>query len=182
MKLDIRRNRSARPYSRKEYAGRMLWALATPFFRASPRICHGWRAAILRLFGAKIGDRVHIYPGARIEIPWNLSVGDDSSIGEAAWIYNLGKVTIGSESTISHRAHLCAGTHDYTDTALPLKRLPIVIGSGVWICADAFVGPGVCVQDGAVVAAGAVVVKDVPSAMVVGGNPARILKHRVMVS
>ena len=112
MKLDIAAARAARPYTRSEYVGRVLWALATPLFRLSPRPLHGWRRTLLRLFGARVGRDVSIHPSARIVIPWNLSIGDESSLGDRALVYNLGLVTIGARSTVSHLAHLCAGSHD----------------------------------------------------------------------
>ena len=139
--------------------GRILWALATPLFRLSPRPLFGWRRALLRLFGARVGRHVHVYPSARIYLPWNLTLGDAASIGEWALIYNLGPITIGDRATISHRAHLCAGTHDYRDPTLPLLRLPIEIGPQAWVCADAFVGPTVRVGEGAIVGAAAGVVE-----------------------
>lgn len=164
-----------------EYTQRILWGCMFPFFRFSPRVAFGWRCFLLRLFGAKIGTETHIYNSALISMPWNLTVGDHSAIGEWTLIYNLGPITIGSRSTISHRSHLCAGTHDYIDLALPLLKPPIVIKDQAWICADAFVGPGVTVGEGAVVGAGAVVTKDVPAWMVVVGNPAKILKERKII-
>ena len=111
-----------------------------------------------------------------------LKIGDWSAIGEEALIYNLGSVTIGSMVTVSQRAHLCAGTHDYTQAALPLLKPPIVIRDQVWICADAFIGPGVTVGEGAVVGARSVAVKDVPAWTVVAGNPAREIKKREIAS
>jgi putative colanic acid biosynthesis acetyltransferase WcaF len=110
----------------------------------------------LRCFGATIGAQVNIYPSTWIYFPWKLKVGDWSAIGEEACIYNLGQVTIGDKVTISHRAQLCAGTHDYTEADLPLLRPPIEICDQAWICADAFVGPGVVVGEGAIVGARAV--------------------------
>ena len=133
------------------------------------------------MFGAKIGQRVNIYPSVLIYFPWNLEIGDDSAIGEWALVYNLGKVTIGKKSTSSHRAHLCAGTHDYRDPFLPLLKPPIVIGDEVWVCADAFVGPGVTIEAGAIVGAASSVFADVSSWNVVGGNPARFIKKREMI-
>lgn len=180
MTLKIAAARDARPYSGKEYLGRVLWAAAVPFFRFSPRPLFAWRAWVLRRFGAHVGQRVHIYPSVRIVIPWNLSIGDDSSIGDEALVYSLGVVTIGSRATVSHRAHLCAGSHDYLDPALPLLRLPISIGDDAWVCAQSLVGPGVVIGDGAVVGAGAVVMKDVAAWTVVAGNPAQPVKRRVM--
>ena len=135
---------------------------------------------LLRLFGARIGRHAHVYPSARIYLPWNLSLGDQASIGEWALIYNLGPITIGDRATVSHRAHLCAGTHDYRDPALPLLRLPIEIGAQAWVCADAFVGPGRSVGEGAIVGAAAVAVSDVAPWQIVAGNPARVIKTRVL--
>lgn len=180
MKLDIAAARAARPYTRSEYVGRVLWALATPLFRLSPRPLHGWRRALLRLFGARVGRDVSIHPSARIVIPWNLSIGDESSLGDRALVYNLGHVTIGARSTVSHLAHLCAGSHDYLDPVLPLLRLPIEIGSDVWVCTQAFVGPGLTLGDGSVVGACAVVTRSVDAWTVVAGNPAKPVRARVM--
>jgi len=113
-------------------------------------------------------------------MPWNLEIGDWSSIGEHAYIYNLGMIRIGKAATISYRSHLCAGTHDYEDPTMPLLKPPIFIGNQAWICTEAFVGPGVAVGEGAVVGARAVVVKDVSPWTVVAGNPALIVKQRVL--
>ena len=180
MSLDIQAARTARPYSRKEYVGRVLWMLAWPLFRLSPRPFFGWRRFMLRCFGASVGRQVHIYPSARVEIPWNLRIGDEASIGENVLVYSLGLVEIGPRTTISHNAHLCAGTHDYRKHGLPLLRLPIRIGADAWICAQSFVGPGVVVGDGAVVGACAVVMGPVDPWVVVSGNPARFVKQRVL--
>ena len=147
-------------------------------FRWSPRICFGWRRWLLRCFGAQIGRQVHIYNSARIYFPWNLSVGNWSAIGEDALIYNLGHISIGNRVTVSHRVHLCAGTHDYRKPDMPLLKPPIVIKDQAWICADAFIGPGVIVGEGAVVGARAVVMKNVEPWSVVAGNPARVIKQR----
>lgn len=178
--LDVKANRAARKYDPSEMRRRVLWMLVQPLFRFSPRPCFGWRRSILRALGAKVGDHVNIYGSATIYYPWNLEIGAFSSIGEHALIYNLGLVQIGTRVTISQRAHLCAGTHDYSDPAMPLLKPPIRVEDDAWICADAFVGPGVVVGAGAVVGARAVAVKDVPAWQVVGGNPARGLKPRVL--
>lgn len=176
--LDVAQNRQAKKYTVDEMTRRVLWTLARPLFRCSPRPCFAWRRFLLRCFGAKIGRSVHIYSSATVYFPWNLEVGDESAIGEQVFIYNLGRVTLGSRVTISHRAHLCAGTHDHTKPDFPLLRPPIVIGSDAWICADAFVGPGVTVGDGAIVGARAVAMKDVKPRAIVVGNPARESKNR----
>jgi putative colanic acid biosynthesis acetyltransferase WcaF len=177
--LDVEQNRRAQKYSKGELLRRVLWAGVQPLFRLSPRPCFGWRAFLLRLFGAKIGRHVHIYSTVHVTMPWNLEMGDYSAIGEHAFIYNLGRITIEERATISHRAHLCAGTHDYTKADFPLLKPPIRIRSLAWVCTDAFIGPGVTVGEGAIVAARAVAVKDVPPWTIVGGNPARHIKERV---
>jgi putative colanic acid biosynthesis acetyltransferase WcaF len=179
--LDIKANRGTAKYSSGEMALRILWGMGKLFFRFSPRPFFGWRCLVLRCFGARVGKRVHIYNTAVVYFPWNLEIGDWSSIGEDALVYNLGRVKIGNKSTISHRAHLCAGTHDYTRVDLPLLKPGIVIGDQAWICADAFVGPGVNVGTGAVVGARAVVMKPVESWTVVAGNPARRVKQRQII-
>lgn len=181
MSLDVEANRSSRKYCSGELVRRVLWSLCWPGFRFSPRLCFGWRRLFLRAFGARVGKHVHVYNTVKIYLPGNLTVGDWSAIGEHALIYNLGPVTIGSSVTVSQWVHLCAGTHDYTRADMPLLKLPITIGDEAWICADAFVGPGVIVGPGAVVAARAVALAHVPAWTVVVGNPARFLKKRILV-
>lgn len=111
-------------------------------------------------------------------MPWNLKIGDWSSIGFDALIYNLGKICIGERVTISQRAHLCAGTHDFREPTMRLIKSQITINDNVWICADAFIGPDVIVGAGAVVGARSVVIKGVMADTVVGGNPSRVIGTR----
>ena len=173
--------RSSVNYTIREQLARLFWSIGRAAFRLTPRPLFGWRRALLRLFGAKVGSNVNIYPSALIYYPWNLNIGDWSAIGEWALIYNLGTTTIGQRTTISQRAHLCAGTHDYRDPAMRLLKPPIHIADDAWICADAFVGPGVTIGEGAVVGARAVAVgKDVPAWTVVVGNPAKEIRKRVL--
>lgn len=169
------------PYSRGEYLRRAAWLCvgATLFRLPLPRAA-GWRRMILRLFGAEMGTASAVHQSVKIIHPWLLRMGHWSIIGPRVLVYNLGMIEIGSHSVVSQGSHLCAGTHDYTDPTLPLERPPIVVGDGVWIATDAFIGPGVTVGHNSVVAARAVVTKDVPEAVVVGGNPAKVIKPRVM--
>jgi putative colanic acid biosynthesis acetyltransferase WcaF len=176
--LDIERNRAARKYEPGALVRRVLWGLGHYLFRYSPRLLYGWRRFLLRLFGATVGRNVRIHNTATIYFPWNLSVGDWSSVGEHAMIYNLGPVRIGEKVTVSQQAHLCAGTHDASDPTMPLQKPPIAVGDQAWICADAFVGPGVTVAEGAVVGARAVAVNDVEAWTIVAGNPARAVGER----
>jgi putative colanic acid biosynthesis acetyltransferase WcaF len=180
MPLQIEACRRTRNYSLREQGLRVGWALIRPAFAWSPRVCWRWRNLLLRLFGAKLGRGVRVDPSARIFAPWALVVGDHTSIGWNTVLYNLGPMEIGSRVTISQGAHLCGGTHDHTDPTMPLRRLPIVVGDEAWICADAFIGPGVTVGQRAVVGARAVAIRDVPADMIVAGNPAAVVKPRVI--
>jgi len=137
-----------------------------------------WRRAVLRLFGAKVGRHVHVYPSARLYMPWNVEIGDWSAVGDDVLIYSLGRVRIGNNATVSYRAHICAGTHDFSEPSLPLLKPPVVIEDGAWIGTDAFIGAGVTIGHGALVGARAVVVKDVAPLDVVAGNPARKIGTR----
>ena len=178
--LDVRANRSARKYTRREMAMRVLWLPGQYLLRWSPRPFFGWRRWVLRLFGATVGRDVHVHNSTRVTMPWNLTLRDWAAVGEDVLIYNLGPVEVGERATVSHRAHLCAGTHDYRRADLPLLKPPIVVGPQAWVCADAFVGPGVTVGEGAIVGAAAVVTRDVADWMIVSGNPAAEIKRREM--
>lgn len=176
--INVKANRSARKWSRKEQMMRVLWGLTQPLFSLSPRSLWAWRRQLLRLFGAKIGPEVHIYPSARITMPWNLDIGDSAAIGDRVNLYALGSITIGARATVSQGAHLCAGTHNISDATRPLLKPPITIGSDAWVCADAFVGPGVTVGEHAIVGARAVIMKDVAAHSIMVGNPARQITKR----
>ncbi|MFM9997139.1 MAG: putative colanic acid biosynthesis acetyltransferase [Phycisphaerales bacterium] len=167
------------PYSAREKVARMLWAMVqgTAFAWSYPT-WYGWRNFLLRRFGAGLHATVHIRRTARIECPWNLSMGANSSLGDFAIAYCLGPITIGGRASVSQYAHLCAGTHDYTKANMPLIRPPIVIGADAWIAADAFVGPGVTVGEGAILGARAVALKDLEPWTIYSGNPARAVKER----
>jgi len=158
---------------------RILWAgVEATLFHCSFHTMNRWRCFLLRLFGAKIGKRCVIRRTVRVYYPWLLEMGDMCIVGDKAELYNLGKITLGDRSMVSQEAYLCAGTHDYTQASLPLLRVPVTIGKEAWVCARAFIGPGVTVGEGAVVAACAVAVKNVDPWMIVGGNPAKVIKRR----
>jgi putative colanic acid biosynthesis acetyltransferase WcaF len=171
--INVAANRRTRKWSKRQQIGRFLWGLALPIFRLSPRPLWGCRRGLLRLFGAKVGRHVHVYPTVRVTIPWNLVLEEGCAVGNRAILYALGPIRIGARATVSQGAHLCAGTHDIKDPSRPLIKPPITIGNDAWVCADAFIGPGVVVGEGAIVGARAVVMKEVPANTIVAGNPAR---------
>ncbi len=176
--LDVRGNRSARKYSIREQGLRIAWSLGSWLIKLSPRPFFEWRCGVLRLFGARIGKHVRLYSSSRIYMPWNVEIEDWAALGEDTFIYSLGKVHIGKNVSLAYRAHVCTGSHDLEDPALPLLKLPVRIEAGAWVGTDAFIGPGVTVGQGAVVGARAVVVKDVGPLDIVVGNPARVVRQR----
>ena len=171
---DITANRRIRSWSNGALLGRVLWGLCQPLFRFSPRPLWAWRVWLLRAFGAQIGRDVRIHPSARIMIPWHLQIGDQAGIGDRAILYALGPIQIGCRATISQHAHLCAGTHHWRDPARPLIKAPISIGPDAWVCADAFVGPGVSIGAGAILGARAVAMIDLAADHIGQGNPMQV--------
>lgn len=152
---------------------RQLWNLLYIVgFRPSPRHCHGWRSFLLRLFGARLGKGCHVYPAARVWAPWNLELGAHVGVADGAILYSMDRIVIGDYAVISQGAHLCGGTHDYNSANFQLVVKPIEIGARAWICAEAFIHPGVVIPEGAVVGARSVVVKSLPTPWTVyAGNP-----------
>lgn len=160
---------------------RVLWGIISLlFFRYSPKPLHAWRAFLLRLFGAKVGRGVHIYPGVKIWAPWNLELAEQCGIANGVILYSQGKISVGKRVVISQGAHLCAGTHDYTRHGFPLITKPIIIEDHVWIAAESFVHPGVKVGEGCVIGARSVVTRDMPAWMVCSGHPCKPIKERIM--
>jgi putative colanic acid biosynthesis acetyltransferase WcaF len=158
---------------------RLVWALVYyVFFRFTPVPLFSFRRLVLVVMGAKIAVGARVYPSCRVWIPENLIVGADATIGPGVNVYNQGKISIGPRSIISQRAHLCASTHDYNERLHPLLVSPISIGSDVWICTEAFIGPGVSLGNGSVVGARAVQVRNTVDWSVNAGNPSVYIKNR----
>ncbi len=167
------------PHGLRNRAGRAIWAVAyVLLFRPSPRVMHRWRNLVLRLFGARLHATARVYRRARCWAPWNLSMDENSCIGDDVDIYNVALVSIGAHSTVSQYSFLCAATHDHEDPAHPLVFKPITIGSRCWVAADVFVGPGVTIGDGTVVGARSSVFGDLPEWVVASGTPARPQRTR----
>lgn len=166
----------------KNRIGRLSWGIVRVFlFRPfAGRIFNRWRIFLLRCFGAEIGAHCSVYASVHVWAPWNLTMGDYVAVGPGAELYAVDRITIGSMVTISQRAYLCTASHDISSLLKPLTHRPIIIGNYTWIAAEAFVGMGVTIHDGAVVGARAVVTKDIPGWSVVAGNPARIFKKRLL--
>lgn len=165
------------PHSRTNKAMRMLWRVVWVLaYRPSPTVFHGWRRFLLRTFGAKIANNAYPHPSVRIWAPWNLEMGALSCLGPHVDCYCVDRVMIGTRTTISQYTFLCTATHEYRSAHMPLVTSPIVVGDRAWVAADAFIGPGVTIGEGAVVGARSSVYRDVEPWTVVAGNPARIMK------
>lgn len=165
----------------KNRIGRALWNVCYIFlFRPFPgRIFNPWRKLVLKAFGAKLKGDVTVPNTTRIWAPWNLEMetaGFDGHIN----CYNVDKVILRPLAVVSQGAFLCTASHNIYSKNHELTTAPIVIEEKVWIGADAFVGMGVTIGQGAVVGARAAVFKDVEPWTIVGGNPARPIKKRVL--
>lgn len=167
----------------KSRVKRLLWNITyKTVFRFSPRFMfHKWRIFLLRTFGAKIGFGCKVDPTCFIWAPWNLEMGDFVCLAGATDIYTVDHIKIGSNVAISQRAFVCTASHDISSLDRPLIHSAIEIHDNAWVCAESFIGGGVIINEGAVVAARAVVTKDVVSWAVVAGNPARFIKKRIIV-
>lgn len=166
-------------WTTREKIVRLVWAVVqATLFRMSFHTWYRWRVWLLNRFGARIDRAARIRRTVRIEIPWNITIGHSSSIGDRVTLYALGPITLADRVSISQNAHLCAGTHDATVPDLPLLRPPIIVENDVWIAADVFVGPGVTLREGSLLGARACVFKDTEPWTIYGGNPAKPLKKR----
>ena len=158
---------------------RVVWGMAwLVFARFTPPPLHGWRAFVLRCFGARVGRGARVYGSARIWLPANLELGEGVLIGPGARLYNQGHIRIGAHSVISQRAHICASSHDVRDPYFQLVLRPVTIGAGCWVAAEAFVGPGVSMGNRSVLAARGVLFGNAEADGIYAGNPAQFLKPR----
>jgi putative colanic acid biosynthesis acetyltransferase WcaF len=160
---------------------RALWGLfQLPFWSHAPGALSPLRIALLRLFGAEIGPACLIGSGVKIWVPWNLTIGERSTIGANTEVQNFAPVVIGRHVVISQRNYINTSAHDPTHPYFPLVSQPITIGSQSWIAAECILGPGAQVGEGAVISAGSVVSKPMPPWMICAGNPCRPLVERVV--
>ena len=161
---------------------RLLWSIVwTVGAKWLPRsIGSGWKRFLLRLFGAKIASTATVYSSAKVYYPANLEMDEYACIASDVDCYNVAPIRLGKFSTVSQGAFLCTASHDITSPNHELITSPISIGNQAWVGAEAFVGMGVTIGEGAVVGARAAVFKDVEPWSVVGGNPAKFIKKRII--
>jgi len=169
----------------KSKIARAAWNVVWLFlFRPTPqrglRFFNAWRIFLLRLFGAKIGKQCVIMSSVQVWQPWNLEIGDCVALSENVVCYSVDKIRVGNNVTISREVFLCCASHDVSSSVMELTYVPITIGDNAWIASRAIILPGRMIGEGAVVAAGAVVVDDAEPWAIVGGNPAKFIKKREM--
>lgn len=153
----------------------LTWKLLASW---TPRSFRGWRHFLLRLFGAQLGYGSDVRGSATVWYPPHLHMADRVLLAERVTCYNMAPIYIGQGALVSQGAHLCAGTHDIHGPTFQLIARPIKIGARAWIAAEAFVGPGVEVGEGAVLGARGVAFSALEPWGVYAGNPARRLKRR----
>ena len=180
LKVDLSQYKNA--LSRKNQIARFAWTFVWALFaRPIPRsLLSGWKRFLLRCFGAKIHKTAVVYSSVKVYMPWNLEMGEYACLSSDVDCYNVNKVILGNYATVSQKVFLCTASHDITNSLHPLITKKIVIEDQVWIGTDAFIGMGVTVGQGAVIGARACVFSYVEPWTVVGGNPAKFIKKRVL--
>jgi acetyltransferase-like isoleucine patch superfamily enzyme len=139
---------------------------------------HIFRQVIYGLAGMKLGKGSTIHMWARFYNPAKIVIGQDSIIGDHAFIDGRDKVKIGNHVDIASEVMIYNSEHDLTAEDFMATIAPVEIGDYVFIGPRSIVMPGVKIGNGAVVAGGAVVTKDVPEFAIVGGVPAKQIGER----
>jgi putative colanic acid biosynthesis acetyltransferase WcaF len=158
----------------RSYATRALWLLINAVVMRNPLLpIYSLKVAVLRAFGARIGEGVLVKPGVNVSRPWNLTIGDHCWIGERVWLDSTGPLQIGSHVVISQGAFLSCGTHDWQDPGMGSVVAPITVEDGAWIASFARIAGNVRIGQEAVVALGSVVFTDCEPRGTYRGNPAQ---------
>lgn len=135
------------------------------------------RELLAQLTGRPVHESVTLFPPFTADFGRNIHLGERVFINSGCRFQDQGGVTIGDDSLIGHNEVLATLDHDvHPDRRADMHPAPIVIGRKVWIGANATILKGVTIGDGAIVAAGAVVTKDVPADSIVVGAPARVVR------
>lgn len=136
------------------------------------------RELFSKLTGKPVDESFFMFPPFHTDFGKNISVGKNVFFNTGCTFQDRGGITVGDGTMIGQNVTLLTLNHGFAlkdrNTTYPL---PIVIGQNVWISANATVVPGVTIGDNAVIAAGAVVTKDVPKNAVVAGVPAKVIRY-----
>lgn len=158
----------------------LWWLVQATLFKCSPQVLYGFRAFLLRLFGAKVGKSVVIRPTVTVTYPWNVSIGDYAWIGDDVVLYSLGEIKIGDHAVVSQRSYLCTGDHDHTQIDFPIRGHQIIIENEAWVATDVYIAPNVTIGRGAVIGARSSVFKNMPEGYLCFGSPCKPIKLREM--
>jgi len=153
----------------------VAWCLLASW---TPPPLYRWRRVVLLAFGARMHPTSKVYGSVRIWSPRNLVMDAHAAVGPRATLYTMATITLGAYSIVSQGAHLCTGSHDVEDPHFQLIRKPIRVGERAWVAADAFVGPGVVVGDGAILGACGCAMTDLEPWSIYRGNPAAKVRER----
>ena len=136
------------------------------------------RKNLLKKCGVKIGSGSHLYGGFHIRNPKGLEMGRNCSIGSKVLLDARKGLVLGNSVVIAYEAIIWILHHDYNDLHFCSKGSPVFIDDYAWICSRSIILPGIKIGEGAVVASGAVVTKDVPPYAIVAGVPAKVIGSR----
>lgn len=139
---------------------------------------HSIRNSIWKLSGMRIGSRSTLHTGVRVFDPRNIEIGEGTIIGYATFIDGRDHVKIGSHTDIASEVMIYSSEHDINSSDFHAIHAPVKIGDYVFIGPRSIILAGVTIGNGAVVAAGAVVTKDVEPGKIVGGVPAKEIGTR----
>lgn len=134
----------------------------------------------IRLCGVRAGENVKFYPNFSVRNPRGLEIEEGVSIGPNVLLDARKGLKICKSAVIAYEAIIWSLNHDYDDVYFSGKGSKTEIGAYSWICSRAIILPGIKVGEGAIVASGAVVTKDVPPYTIVGGVPAKEIGKREM--
>lgn len=135
---------------------------------------------VLRKLFGRTGENFCVKPSFRCDYGYNIYVGENFFANYDCIILDVCKVVIGDNCMMAPRVCIYTATHPL-DAETRISGLEygkeVIIGDNVWLGGNSVIAPGVTIGNNVVVGAGAVVVKDVPNNVVVGGNPAKIIKY-----
>lgn len=165
--------------TRRQHAGRAIDSITSLLAQLACYLPNNrLRILVLRLLGASIGAGCAVYHGVEWRAIWRVDIGDDVFVAEHAMLDGRGGLTIGASTSINSGVQLWTAQHDIRSPDFAYAKAPIRIGHHAWVCSRAIVLPGTTIGDGAVVAAGAIVSRDVAPWTVVAGNPAVKIANR----
>ncbi len=177
-------------YNPKNYKESIIWKLKRlswtivemSLFKYSPFFCYGWRRFLLRCFGAKIAKSATIGRMARIETPWNLTMGERSMICNHTWIMCYSPVIIGDQALVGEYVRVLTGSHISNSKSYKGISSGVEIGPNAWIASCAILSSGgyktLKIGDGAIIGVGSVVFRNVKPMAIVMGNPAKYIADR----